>query len=298
MIHQMELLNKIREILLKRIYPFPSGCRYCSWFMLIVWCSAMMIVSILYGLQFDLLYDVESPHGQQLEDDCSLTLNLKSRLNLNATTEFVETQQASLSSDYSDDYSKYLGEGVFSATESKRWLLSVVQSLLLSIFWWQPITIYVLTWIKLWAFTHHLELSDGIGNLCKLMMKVCCRRTDEHLFAEIDDRRESVVRNKRRPLDVMGFYGNKDIFLTVDHIADEEWDCMASSDESEEIELVVSTTSGDIDDYILDESIKERKVEEAVYSQVLMPPIDDKEIQEEEEQDEQEEDKLADMTCI
>ena len=148
--------------------------------------------------------------------------DLKAQLNANVTSEYVTAKQQSLRSDWGDDYNQYLPEG-YEVNDTSSWLLNVLQSLALSVFWWQPIAIYFLTWLKLWAFTWNLEFSDSVGTVLKLAFRVCrcCKRGRAVAIEEMHSvermRTMSTVGAQKRPLDVMSFYGNQHMFLKLDH---------------------------------------------------------------------------------
>ncbi|ETO01298.1 hypothetical protein RFI_36142, partial [Reticulomyxa filosa] len=57
---------------------------------------------------------------------------------------------------------------------SERWLISVAVSLLWSILVWQPLTIFFLTFLRVWSFKHGLVLEATISNLCAFIGFSCC----------------------------------------------------------------------------------------------------------------------------
>lgn len=235
-----------------------------------------MSLCLVYGIQFDLSYDTAVNENKPTPSECWQN-NLKQRMDEAFTVLSVrETQETA---EYGVDDGAYM-EGV---SDSKSWLLSLVESLLLSLFFWQPVTIYFMTWAKIWAFSYHMKLDDGVGTLIKLMMILCCpcrrrrnfdgiglvheertgmcarlcglltgKRSVHHsveqvgiemdadaegdLEAEYDvdaethqrmmddnkrsNRRVSATARSGRPLDYLGFYGDKE--LCVDDLEDHD----------------------------------------------------------------------------
>ena len=115
-----------------------------------------MVVAVAYGLSFDLLYEVQRAAQQecwQLQRQLVLSSELSEIDVAAAQAELVRPK-------YADSFS---GE----TSDSASWLLSLVQSLLLSLLVWQPLTVYVVTWMKVWLFTWNLKMGLAPGNLAK-----------------------------------------------------------------------------------------------------------------------------------
>jgi hypothetical protein len=119
---------------------------------------------------------------------------------------------------YIDNYTHYNAN----ITSSWAWLLSLVESLLLSILLWQPLTVYVVTWIKLWQFTWNIKMSIMPGNIKRCCSYVCgctaahTSEEDSHLGANA-----AIAAHKDRPLDTIAYFSNEDMFL---HLAEDNED--------------------------------------------------------------------------
>ena len=105
-------------------------------------------------------------------------------------------------------------------TDSSSWLLSLLESLVLSLLFTQPLAIYLLTWLKLCAFTNNLKLDYGVGNLFQLVIVLFrCRSQNEDLAGpdpsgpEVQCRRVFASDVPGRQLDIYGFYGNPELFV-------------------------------------------------------------------------------------
>eukprot|EP01084_Bolivina_argentea_P063462 115878_1 len=66
-----------------------------------------------------------------------------------------------------------LNSGSFGGSDSSSWLISLATSLFQSLILWQPLTVYVMTLIKIWMFSWHLKMAVGPGN-CISLSKRCC----------------------------------------------------------------------------------------------------------------------------
>merc|ERR1711972_1196576 len=75
-----------------------------------------------------------------------------------------------------------MNESSYGGSDAMSWLLSLGQSLLLSLVLWQPLTLYVVTWIKIWMFTWNLPIRFPVS--CpKLMRRCCCGLTTAEQLA-------------------------------------------------------------------------------------------------------------------
>ena len=66
-----------------------------------------------------------------------------------------------LSNEYFDvefDEREEMNESSYAGSDNTSWLLSLGQSLLQSLLLWQPLTVYIKSWIGLWMFTWNLEM--------------------------------------------------------------------------------------------------------------------------------------------
>ena len=205
------------------MYPLPHCCKKVSWALLIIWAIAVNIMALLYGLQFDLAYNEEpNPDNDNLElfeEPCwenNKQLAIEGAIgqdNFNAMNDEIDE-----ANDFSDNYG-----GIES--ESLRWLLACLQSFIMSIFLWQPITIYFMTWVKLWLFTWNLGFKTGPGNMLGLIKNCCCVDSSENEILMRKIRKDPnydvnrKVTNKdwiqvyaERPLDLIGYFGNDALF--------------------------------------------------------------------------------------
>merc|ERR1712048_77811 len=119
----------------------------------------------------------------------------------------------------------------YAGSDAQSWLLSIAQSLVTSLLLWQPLMIYIVTWLKLWMFTWNLKMSVGPKNIFQLLMRCCCTcGGDEGDEDDIDEEemKEKSARNRRlssvtshgdRPLDIIGFLPH-DAFV-IDDTQDE-----------------------------------------------------------------------------
>ena len=134
------LVEYIRFIIFHSMYPHSNKYKKVAWVLMAVWTAAAVLVALVYGLQFDTL-NVEAVEG----DDCFESL-IHRAYETPLTAEYVEQLKAELASGEDDDYSASLDE-------SSSWLIALAQSLVASVLLWQPLNIYISTWIKIWLFT-------------------------------------------------------------------------------------------------------------------------------------------------
>ena len=160
---RFQQVSDIRMELYRKKYKYSPYCREVAWCILLMFAIFCCFTAILFGLSFDL--HVESsrnrnnPNADLYASDC-WTTSLHLRI------------EDDLSVDYFDAvYAKReeLNGSSYGGSDARSWLLSLGQSLLLSLFFWQPLLTYIVTWIKLWMFTWHLEMK---------VLFICCL----HLF--------------------------------------------------------------------------------------------------------------------
>ena len=160
---RFQQVSDIRMKLYRKKYKYATYCREVAWCILLMFAIFCCFAAILFGLSFDL--HVESsrnknnPNADLYASDC-WTTSLHLRI------------EDDLSVDYFDAvYAKReeLNGSSYGGSDARSWLLSLGQSLLLSLFFWQPLLTYIVTWIKLWMFTWHLEMK---------VLFICCL----HLF--------------------------------------------------------------------------------------------------------------------
>eukprot|EP01084_Bolivina_argentea_P134157 236699_1 len=158
------LATAIRLLIFGQIYPLSPAFKKIAWIILILWTIICSIVAILFGLQFDLKYD-EIKINDIYKHKCwdlYMSLRIESELN----QQYINSEQNALDSTYSDNYSNI-------NSDSQTWLLSLMQSLLTSILIWQPLSILILTYVKVWMFVWNLKMDISISNVFKLCRKCC-----------------------------------------------------------------------------------------------------------------------------
>ena len=127
-------VSVIRQELYKNMYKCPSYFREIAWCILLVTAMAACFVAILYGLSFDLevvgTVNEDNRNVQLYGSDCwttSLQLRIEDAL---SKTYFDEAYAQRIE----------LNESSYAGSDSDSWLLSLGQSLLLSLILWQPLT--------------------------------------------------------------------------------------------------------------------------------------------------------------
>ena len=237
--HKIDVIEEIRKTLLKEMHPLPHICKKVAWIIIILWSAAASFIAIVYGLDFDLKYDA-SPNQDNLnviegkyDEECwNNTMNL--RIEDELSQQMFNEQQLEIEEQNASTYG---------GSDSGSWLLSVGQSLLASLLLWQPITVYLLTWLKLWMFTWNLRMKIGPKNICKLCKRCCCGY-DSHTLNKLEKRistalglgekpnkgrhrvrTESSIRSRRteswssnmshnnRPLDLLSILGHPDFVI-------------------------------------------------------------------------------------
>ena len=227
--NRLTLVNQIRNRLLQEAYPYPHSMKKIAWILLSLWCLAMSVIALHYGIQFDLLYEMVD---QKYVPSCWEN-NFKEKLNNRFTEIYIENKQNSVATEYGLDY----------ITDSRAWLISLCESLVFSIFLWQPIGIWLMTWLKLWAFTHNLKLDSGFTTMCRVAAIVVCKcqrrgnqeeeedrdterfeqmEKDQHPLVDGEEneigsrqmvRTFRITDNVERPLDVHQFYGSRELLV-------------------------------------------------------------------------------------
>merc|ERR1719242_423122 len=148
------------------MFPWPSYCRDVAWVILILWSAFAGITAIVYGLSFDIPVtreDNESNENYQLyESGCwntSLQLRIENELS-NEQFNRMENRQ-----------NKFNASG-YGGSDTGSWLLSLFQSLMFSIFLWQPLMMMLWAILCVWMFTWHIPISYfKIPTLCR---RCCC----------------------------------------------------------------------------------------------------------------------------
>merc|ERR1719361_695571 len=164
---KVQQLETMRKHFYDYNFPFPPITRKIAWVILVLWSAAATVTAIVYGLSFDLEVEAEddkkSTNWDLYESGCwntSLQLRIENELSIGYFgDEFQEREEANGSS--------------YGGSDAGSWLLSLGQSLFLSMILWQPLNIYLLTWIRVWMFTWHLEILLP-WNLTTLCARCCC----------------------------------------------------------------------------------------------------------------------------
>lgn len=211
---RVQLVEHIRDVLYRAVYPLPRLCKKLAWILILLWSVVCCYLAILYGIQFDKLYDEQQKNTELYESDC-WQLNVQLMINNNLSKSVVEDANIALaqSNQFSDNYFDEDADIIIPA-DSASWLMSLFQSLILSLIIWQPLTVYIVTWIKLWQFTWNLRMALGPSNMKRCLSYICgCTvahtdRYDDSGFLPVSS---SVVAHKDRPLDIIGFFSHEGI---------------------------------------------------------------------------------------
>ena len=218
---QIKLANDTRSMLFHTLYPLDHRYKRWAWIFMVVWTVFVVIMAMNYGIQFDLKYDAV-PNAQnsnlaEYDEECwsnDKRLVIEELLSVRS----LQDLQASLESHFSGDYDAQ-------NTESWKWLLSMLQSLLLSIFLWQPLTVYLMTWIKIHLFSWNLRMKLAPSNVLTLCKRACSRSAHPPMMLDQNNDDAPHPHNKsayfmmahqNRPLDVIGYFSNDELFLRID----------------------------------------------------------------------------------
>eukprot|EP01083_Nonionella_stella_P127003 384661_1 len=141
--HKIQAISDIRKALFDTMFPLPHAFKRVGWIVLIIWSLAACITAIVYGFKFDI--EARAIELYQNGDNCwnnTLALRIENRLSQQAFAKDYTEQQAKNASGYG-------------GSDAESWLVSIFQSLLTSLLLWQPLRIFVITWIKIWMFSWH-----------------------------------------------------------------------------------------------------------------------------------------------
>eukprot|EP00483_Globobulimina_turgida_P000426 UN00426 len=228
-----------------------------AWTILVCVAVFCVLLSVIYGIQFDIKAEEMEIYKKNkenvllgvsdIEENNGLCWNISHQLSAthqvyNEEILSIQEEQeriADLNEPYDDDF--------FIGYDSTKWLLNVLVSFLTSVFIWQPASIYLLTWIKIWAFHHGLIMEASIYNMW-MFCCCCCLKSKKKKFGhtkamlelaagpsvsdgnnDINYVREdsmsevsisgssgfAVVANDDRALDVIGFLCNDDLFVEL-----------------------------------------------------------------------------------
>eukprot|EP01083_Nonionella_stella_P289770 986074_1 len=156
--HKIQAVSDIRKLLFDEMFPLPRAFKTIAWILLIIWSFLACATAIVYGFKFDLeaqqkpnadnshfdLYQNEECWNTSLSLQIEMDLSKKQFLN-----DYVEQQAKNASS--------------YGGSDARSWLFSVFESLITSLILWQPLTVYVVTWIKIWMFSWNLRMKVGPG---------------------------------------------------------------------------------------------------------------------------------------
>eukprot|EP01084_Bolivina_argentea_P056972 104176_1 len=159
------LATAVRLIIFNNIYPLSSKYKKYAWIILSVWTLIFCIIAIQYGIQFDLKY--EAIDINEYDDNACWEIDMSLRIQSELSQKYIDQQQESLHSSYSDNYTQ-------SDNDSRTWLLSLIQSFLISIFIWQPLFILISTFLKVWMFCWNLKMDIAPKTMYKLCGNACC----------------------------------------------------------------------------------------------------------------------------
>eukprot|EP01083_Nonionella_stella_P011537 32734_1 len=208
---RIRAISAIRKALFDIMFPLPHKCKKIAWVIVVVWSFAATVMAIAYGFKFDLLVTKVTQQTGYERNECwntSLVTQIDHELSIKKFAQDYAAQQEKNASSYAGG-------------DAQSWLLSLFQSLLTSLILWQPLTVYVVTWIKLWMFSWHLKMKLAPSNIFRLCKRCCCGSVDfESQLVKLGSvnheaqRRKSrklrdVIAHKNRPMDVMSFLGNE-----------------------------------------------------------------------------------------
>ena len=141
----------------------PSYCRIVGWIVLIIWSIGASVTAIVYGLSFDINPTAEpneqNSNWEKYQEDCwnsSLVLRIENGLSIEGfNSDYQERQE--------------MNESSYGGSDTGSWLLSLFQSLMLSIFIWQPLVMMIWTLLCVWMFTWNLPISIPwkLPDLCR-----------------------------------------------------------------------------------------------------------------------------------
>lgn len=152
-IERMELIEEVRQRLIRRRFRYPSYCKYLTYIFIIIWSILCAFVTTLYCLWFD--YEIRVKYNEYREDimsNCTdgynynYDIDLESVLNYNATQTVIDNINGTLSNDYQPPVDDSFGEGL---RVSVRFLISVALSYILGVFVWQPLVLLLRSYCKL-----------------------------------------------------------------------------------------------------------------------------------------------------
>ena len=179
---RMELADEFRRIIFGSIYDLPHCFKKVAIVFLVFYTIGCVLVSIVYGISFDILYPAQFNEG-------IYPIRLKSQSNkfivddafpsecqnMNVGRQMEEILSRNYINEINTESYSYTkrADSWGEIQDSESWIISLFTSLLLSIFIWQPITSYIMTWAKLYAFTWNLSPNTKPKTIIQLVKYVC-----------------------------------------------------------------------------------------------------------------------------
>ena len=185
----LEMVVEMRERFYEWMFPFPSYCKIIAWIVLILWAGGCTVTAvrsdsalyafifilnlcsipqIVYGLSFDLLpiskVNEHNTHWEWYNDNDCWNTSLQLRIE-------EELSNEQFNGDYAER--EEMNASGYGGSDSGSWLLSLFQSLMLSIFIWQPLVMMIWTLLCVSLFTWNLPLSIP-WSLPALCHRCCC----------------------------------------------------------------------------------------------------------------------------
>merc|ERR1712217_879150 len=137
------------------------------------------MTAIVYGLSFDLLpiskVNRNNANWGLYEDTNCWNTSLELRIE-------DELSNEQFNQDYEDR--EEMNASGYGGSDTGSWLLSLFQSLMLSIFIWQPLVMMIWTVLCVWMFSWNLPISIP-WNLPALCRRCCCGPTEEDMLARM-----------------------------------------------------------------------------------------------------------------
>ena len=175
MTKKLTAMEQLRLIVFNKRYPYPHYCRHVSLFCIIVLSSICGVITIIWCLWFEGSLEVENGYDNevQLYDNCEIDVTpLQTKLNYDASQATMEKRlevfELNGNSFYNppsgDSFDSNIGLLFEELTISRRFLLCVSISFVLTIFVWQPLFIASKTLITLCGYRlkSQLMINDGL----------------------------------------------------------------------------------------------------------------------------------------
>ena len=165
---KIRAVQDIRRVIFESMYPYPRWMKAVGWIILIIWCITTCIIAIVYGLSFDIdmtsEVNTENVNYEFYSNESCWNRSVYLEIEDTLSRQWVESEMESWN---------LLNAGSYGGSDSVSWIISVFQALAASLILWQPLTIAMTTWIKLWMFTWNLRMDIGPSNLMALYKRCC-----------------------------------------------------------------------------------------------------------------------------